>query len=172
MNGIEHNELILDILEPTANRGYLPRPIPTERDSEITKLLSQIIHNNEVARFAHNLKEGHRVVLRVFAERMASSAVREKDPSLLRLGLIAILLSWGASESREALTIMPLFYDAVGRLGLNLDSFAAEIRETIGDKVISPLAEYLRRAEKDKSLQSMGYSAGVDSDGFRYLRNW
>jgi hypothetical protein len=121
---------------------------------------------------SHNLQEGYDVVLRVFAERMASAAVREKDPSLLRLGLIALLLSWSVSDYRESLMVMTLFYDAVGRLGLDMDSFTTEIRETIGDGLLTPVAQYLKRSEKNKSLQSMGYSAGADSDGFRYLRNW
>jgi hypothetical protein len=121
---------------------------------------------------AQRLKDGHGAVLRAFAERMASAAVRNGDQGLLRKGLIALLLSSRSPDFRDTLMIFPLFYHAARRLGLDLGPFLDSIRQTIGDPFSAPFAEFLKRPETNKSLQVMGYAEGADNDGFRYIRNW
>ena len=166
------DELNLDLLSPEANRAYLPQPIPAVRDGEIGMLLSQMVESKFLARFHDRLEDGHSLVLRAFAERMASAAVRNRDVASLRLGLIALLLSWRGPDSRDTLTVFPLFLDAISRLDLNLRSFVTSIRQDVGDQLIGPLAEFLKRNEVNRSLQVMGYAEGADDDGFRYIRNW
>jgi hypothetical protein len=160
------------ILEPDENRGYLPLPIPAPRDGEIVALLSQVVDENRLAGFARQLVEGHARVLRVFAERAAAAAVRNSDPALLRLATIGLLLSWRGPDSRETLLIFPLIYDAIRRMGIDIELFVTSIRQIAGDQLVAPLIEFLKRSERDKSLQVMGYTAGTDRDGFRYVRNW
>jgi hypothetical protein len=166
------DEVNLDLLKPEVNTGYLPQPIPATRDGEIGMLLSRVLEAKCLARFNQMIEDGHAVVLRAFAERMASSAVRNLDVANLRLGLIALLLSWHGPDSREALTVFPIFLDAISRLNLDLTSFVASIRQTVGDQLIDPLIEFLKRTEVNKSLEAMGYAEGADDDGFRYVRNW
>jgi hypothetical protein len=172
MSNAACDEFNLGILTPDLNRAYLPQPIPTARDGEICTLLSLTIADHRVARFAHCLEDGHAMVLRAFSERMASAAVRARDPEKLRLGLIALLLAWPGPDSRDSLTILPLFCDASGILGLDSASFVATVRQSIGDQLSAPFVEFLTRSDKNQSLKSMGYSRGADKDGFRYIRNW
>jgi hypothetical protein len=160
------------ILEPGTNRGYLSQPIPAPRDGEIVALLSQVLAENRLARFAGQLMEGHAIVLRVFAERIAAAAVRDSNPELLRLAMIGLLLSWLGTDCRETLVVFPVLYDAIQRMGVEIGSFVASIRQTVGDQLASPLIEFLKRSERDKSLQAMGYTTGTDRDGFRYVRHW
>jgi hypothetical protein len=160
------------ILEPDANRGYLSQPIPASRDDEIVALLSQVVAESRLARFARELVEGYAVVLRVFAERVATAAVRNSDPSLLRLAAIGLLLSWRGTDCRETLVVFPVMYDAILRMGIDIEPFIVSIRQTVGDQLAGPLIEFLNRSERDKSLQVMGYTVGADHDGFRYVRNW
>lgn len=162
----------LEVLEPEANQGYLPRPIPDPCDNEISDLLRRTIEQQTVAVFTRLVQRGHGIVLATFAERMASAAIRNTDPTTLRLGLIALLLSYRSADSREALTIFPLFCDALQKLGLDQTLFVSEIRSTIGDQLADPFVEFLKRSERDRSLEAMGYSEGTDSGGFRYVRNW
>jgi hypothetical protein len=162
----------LNVLDPGANRGYLPQGIPTARDDEISDLLSKVIVEQRIVQFTRNLKDGHGAVLRAFAERMTSAAVRNGDQGLLRKGLIALLLSSRSPDFRDTLMIFPLFYHAAGRLGLDLGPFLDSIRQTIGDPFSAPFAEFLKRPATNKSLQVMGYAEGADNDGFRYIRNW
>jgi hypothetical protein len=172
LSKVTANEFDLDILRPDGNIAYLPRPIPAPRDTQIRELIALVIAGKRVARFRQCIEEGHANVLRVFAERMASAAVRNNDPQTLQLGLIALLLAWRGPDSRDALTILPLYYDASHRLGLQSAAFVHSVRQTIGDALVAPLNNFLTRAEANKSLQVMGYSADADEDGFRYIRNW
>lgn len=160
----------LEVLHPDKNVSYLPKPIPTARDRQIGELLSSSISGQRIARLKRCIDEGHALVLRAFAERMASTAVRTNSPTDLRLGLIALLLALEGPDSRDALTIFPLFYDAVLRLQLNLSEFIESVRELVGDRMTEPFVQFTQRS--DKSLQAMGYSEGTDNDGFRYVRNW
>jgi hypothetical protein len=172
MSGSTPDTFDLEVLEPDANRGYLPQPIPIARDSEITKLLLQIIDEHHWVLFTRHILDGHALVLRAFAERMASAAVRNRNPELLRVGLIALLLSWRGADLRETLTVCPLFCDAARRIGVDLAVVVASIRQMIGDEPAAPFIEFAKRSESSKSLQAMGYAAGADDEGFRYLRNW
>lgn len=168
--GLASEDFDLGILSPDRNLGYLPKPIPTERDREIGELLLSAVASQRVARLRHCLNEGSEAVLRAFAERMASTSVRSNDPAQLRLGLIALLLSWGRADSRDALTVLPLFHDAILRLSLDSSEFIESVRQVVGDRLAEPFVDFLKRS--DKSLASMGYSEGADKDGFRYVRNW
>lgn len=172
MSETSANAVDLNILEPNANRGYLAQPIPAPRDDEIVALLSQVVTESRLARFARQLMEGHAVVLRVFAERIAATAVRNSDPALLRLAVIGLVLSWRGPDCRETLVVFPVLYDAIRRIGMEIGPFVASIRQAVGDQLATPLTEFLKRSERDKSLQAMGYTAGTDHDGFRYVRNW
>lgn len=162
----------LEILRPEANPGYLQAPLPTSRDGEIIALLSQVIAEDRVAEFAHQLLEQQGLVLRVFGERMASAAVRNKDPALLKTAAIGFLLDVSYSDVRDVLIVLPLFCDAIKRLKLNAKSFCKSVRAITGEQLASPLEKFLKRKEQDKSLEAMGYIASADADGFRYVRTW
>lgn len=166
------NAFDIGILEPAVNRDYLPQPIPSPRDNEIVGLLSQVVAENRVAQFARQVKHGHAVVLRVFAERAAATAVRNSDPPLLRMAMIGLLLSWSELDSRETLIVFPVLYDAILRMGIDVEIFAASIRRTVGDQLALPLENFLKRSEHNKSLESMGYTTEGDGGGFRYVRTW
>jgi hypothetical protein len=172
MNETPSGQIAFDVLSADSNKGYLSKPIPGPRDEEISILLRQIIEQRLIARVRHTLLEEPAMVLRAFAERMASAAVRQVDSEILRMGLIALLLAWRGPDCRNTLVIFPLFYDAILKLGLDRDPFIASIRRVLGDELISPFIDFLDRPEGAKSLQAMGYIEGSDGDGFRYVRNW
>jgi hypothetical protein len=162
----------LEILKRDVNLGYGPKSIPSDRDGDIEKLLYDIISSRWITGFRSQLEDGQSDVLNCFAERMASAAVRRKDPETLQMGLIALLLSWRRDDSREALLVCSLFVDAMIRLQLTDDAFLTPIRQTIGAPLMRPFDLFLKRPTKDKGLEAFGYSAAADTDGFRYVRNW
>jgi hypothetical protein len=108
----------------------------------------------------------------VFSERMASFAIRRVDEETLRLGLQALLLAWRGPDSRGTLVVFPLFYDAIGKLGVNSELFVSSLRRISGDELISPFTTFLSRPGSSSNLATVGYVEGSDSDGFRYLREW
>jgi hypothetical protein len=132
----------------------------------------QIIAENRISEFKHEVQAKHSSVLKVFAERMATAAVRDQAPDTLLLALIALLLAWAGPDERDLLLVFPLVYDAAGRLDLDKESFFGSVSKTVGDQVYSPWANFLGRSEHNKSLEVMGYTVGSDKDGFRYKRNW
>ncbi|SRR6266446_974714 len=162
----------LDILQRDKNEGYLPQSIPIERDREIEAMLSTVIAERQLARLQHCVKHEHAMVLCAFAERMATSAVRGRAPVQLQIGLVALALSWLSSDWREPLMVLPLFYHAAQQLRLNPHSFFESTRQIVGDQLAHPLMQFLKRSDENKSLKSMGYIAGTDKDGFRYVREW
>lgn len=168
------NDLIegldLDILSPEQNCGYLPKPIPNSRDHDIVDLLSRCMASQTLPRLQRSIRDGQAMVLRVFAERMASAAIRNTSATQLRLGLVALLLTFEQAEARDGFAILPLFNDAIERLHLDPSGFTESVRQTVGDRIAMPFTEFQRRS--DKSLQAMGYGEGMDGDGFRYVRNW
>jgi hypothetical protein len=162
----------IGVLEPAVNQAYLPKPIPTERDNEILQVLVSCIADNSVARFSQALKPGHASVLQAYAERMASMAVRNRNPETLRMGLFALLLGCREPDNREMLTIFPLFLDAAQILGISSSGLIEPVRIIAGDTLIGPFMKFLNRSDENKSLRVMGYDKSADQDGFRYIRNW
>jgi hypothetical protein len=166
-----HSETIdVAMLNPSENIGYLSKPIPDSRDLEIGNLLRRYLFDRSLLHLRRCINDDHARVLRAFAERSASGAVRNNDPEQLRVGLIALLLALSQTESREGLMILAVIYDAMLRLRLEPSAFSDSVRQVVGELLISPFANFMTRS--DKTLRAMGYEEGADSDGFRYVRNW
>jgi len=170
MSTNKSEDIDLDVLSPENNTGYLPRPIPVIRDGQIADLLSRSMAEYSLARLSLRLTDGHAMVLRAFAERMASAAVRNRSPEQLRIGLIALLLGIGRADLREGLAVLPLFHNGLLKLHIDPPAFADSVRQTVGDRLADPFVQFMNRA--DKTLEAMGYQEGVDTDGFRYVRSW
>lgn len=156
------------------NIGYGPTPIPSARDAEIESLLvkwqafSPSDRNEASARIIKN----QRFTLLAFAERMATSAVRQKDPKCIHLGLLALGLDGWNTDWRDNVTILSLHYDAAIRLAADPSFIFSEAGNLLSEKVRRSYANFLARNDEDKSLEAMGYAIGSDDDGFRYIRGW
>jgi hypothetical protein len=172
MRAMTERKIDLHVLDADANRGYLPMTIPIARDREIGQVLSQVVAERGISNLARSLQNGRELVLRAFAERMASLAVRNGDLESLRLGLIALLLSSRGPDLRDSIAVVPLFYDAIARLGVDLHSFVATVQEAVGDLLCKAFLDFSKRSDFEMGLEIGGYSASSDADGFRYLRNW
>ena len=159
---------MMNILEPSRNRGYGRLPIPSGRDEEIAALLE----SSEITTLANHVTEAHFAVLRAYAERMASHAVRAESPTILRLGLTALGLAGLAGRSADAVTILPLYYHAARMIGMVPDGLFRTVGEALGGEAETVLDDYLGRSDRDKSLESMGYRVSRDEQGFRYEREW
>lgn len=155
----------LQILSSAQNHGYLPLPIPAPRDAEIDDLLA----STPVSALA---AEEHWPVLRAYAERMASLAVRERDPEILRRGLVALGLAGLGQGSADALTELPLFHDGAERIGEDAGRLFRSVGAELGGAVEAAVEAFLARSPEDRSLDAMGYRAGHDAGGFRYQRTW
>jgi hypothetical protein len=157
------------------NRGYLQQPIPQARDSQISSLLKAWMALNEFDRkkSSSEILLEQQDTLLIYSERMAALAVRERNPDLITLGLVAIGVDgWERFDPRENLLIVPLHYDAAQRIGANPETIFTSVAQLLPETSAEGLRSFLRRSQPDKSLEAMGYVASSDGDGFRYRRTW
>jgi len=160
------------ILDPKKNTGYGPKPIPVEQDEKIQTLLTSYVRSSSTKTLMKKIRPEHWPVLEVFAERMASLAVRSNNVETPRIGLLALALAGLEEGSRDALIILALFYHACPLLGSTAARIFLSIGRVVGGHAAVELKAFLARSQKDKSLEVMGYEVGQDQDGFRYKRNW
>jgi hypothetical protein len=157
-------------LDPLANKGYLSHAIPAPRDGQIADLLRTVESAAKFRKLESKLTSGRKQVLRVFAERMATQAVREKDLLKIYLGLIALALGGLSTEEREAILVLPLLYRATELLGRDSTELFEKAVDVVDSTSASFLRSFLMRA--DKSIEQMGYVETLEPDGFRFERRW
>jgi hypothetical protein len=102
---------------------------------------------------------------------MASWAVRTRERETLKTGLVSLSLG-GLGESRDSLTILPLFFHAANKLGLDPAELFREVAASASPAAAEVLEGFLHREPEDQTLEAMGYREGRDADGFRYERTW
>ena len=156
------------------NPGYGPLPLPAPRDAEIARLLDVFTQASPEQRgqLLSRLTREHSPTLLAFAERMASLAVREREPRRIFLGLLALVVESFASDYRENAMILSLHYDAAGRIGADPARLFEEAASYARPEVARALRRFLARSPEDQSIAAMGYQEGREPDGFRYQRNW
>jgi|APTNR8051073442_1049403.scaffolds.fasta_scaffold16187_2 hypothetical protein len=156
------------------NNGYGPAPIPSQRDGEIETLLIrwQSLSSPERSAAAAQISEDQRFTLLAFAERMATAAVRHKDPNRIHLGLLALGLDGWKSDWRDNATILCLHHDAARRITADPGQVFRKAGCLLSEKVSRSFGDFLARIDEDKALDAMGYVAGRDEGGFRYKRDW
>jgi hypothetical protein len=155
-----------EILKSVNNFGYGRKQLPSTRDDEIRAY----IEASGSQQLREEIPLDSAPVLRVFAERAASLAVRNADWELLRAGLIA--LAKAGLESRESLLVLVLYCDAAKRIAIDERLLFGGVGNLLGEAVLGHLTRFLARAPQDKSLQSMGYRAEGAAAEFRYVRSW
>lgn len=114
------------------------------------------------------VSEKGRQVLRVYAERAASRAVRELSRELLVLGTTALVVGGLEQNALEALMRMPLIEDASKRVGIALPDIFEEVAGVVGHPGSVNLMLWLTRAAEDRTPECMGFAATEDEAGFRY----
>ena len=162
---------LADWLNDENNRDYGLDPVPDPRDEKVAQLIKTWMGMSDEARNESQsaLSRQQSFVLQRFGERMASRAVRERNPELLLLGLLALGIEGGNSDWRENYLLVPLHYDAAQRIGAD----PAPVFENVSNLVGGTLARYLRKFVQDpQPIKSMGYQIAPGSGGFRYQRTW
>lgn len=149
------------------NVGYGTQPIPAPRDYEILNLLTGV----GVAAF-DGLSPEHANTLTAFAERAASWAVRTGDVLLVKAGLYAVGRSLSVCDKRDALIAMSLLYRACEKSGIDARRAFSESAFGLGPTAQEFVDEFLKRSQRDKSIEAMGFSESMDSDGFRFRCDW
>jgi hypothetical protein len=148
--------------------------MPNEVDEEITAIVKACNELDDESKTAlrGRLTLEQKSLLLAFADRMASFAVRIKSLEPLMMAMMAMFLQIGIGDVREDILRLTLVHAAAQKIGVDPRFVFMESARQFGLEDTSGLEAYLRRSDKDKSLESMGYVEGDDAYGFRFLRTW
>ena len=151
-------------------RGYGPAPIPDRRDEVLDGYAARLRSGGPaaVAAAAAEVSEMAQRVLRVYGERAAARAVRERSTELLICGLVAVVVGGLHRNDREALLPMALLDDAAARIGAEPRAVFAAAAAVVGNPGEINLMLWLGRAPGDRTPQAMGFTPVDGPDGFRY----
>jgi hypothetical protein len=167
---------VFDPADPQQRRfkAYGPAPIPDPRDDEVQQFVDSLIAGGP-QRFgeAKTMLGVHgKRVLGAYAERMASAAVRTKDAALLQRALVALMLAGLDEDERDGVMTMAPIEDSARRLNVDLDDLFERVTRTVGHQGAVSLVSWLSRKPENRTLESMRFVVGEDSDGFRYKLDW
>ena len=163
---------LIALLKLALKSAYYQKPIPCEIDDEISDIFVDLsAHDqNNIELIADSVSGDTGHVLGLYAERMASLAVRENSIEHVKHGLIALLIYEKAHDSRDALLVLSLLHDAAVKVGNLPKAIFNEIDALFGES--SFLSDFLGRSAEDKSIDSMGYEESKNEEGFLYVRTW
>jgi len=170
------NEIIFDLLDRLRSEytdGYLHLPIPSPIDDEVGNLVDLLIRADSIERAEalSLMTDSHMSVLRCYAERIASRAMRERRPELIShaLSALAIASKW-AGTPKISTTILSLLYrsgELIGRPAITESTYPIEFDNP---EFVEYWNQYRARSEDKRTIEVMSYAEGSDQDGFRYER--
>lgn len=161
------------MLDLKFTEGYLKWSIPHERDGEIARIVDRFARDIEQGCPRAPLNGDQGQALAVFAERMASLAVRDRDPEYIRRGLLALGLAASVSyDVREEILVMSLLWRSAVLLGIDAAHLFTSIGAVLNGRGGQQLASFAQRSPEHQSIEAMGYVVGSDDAGFRYRRTW
>ncbi len=169
MNVLENLHFLLN---HALESSYFKQPLNSEIDQKLKKEISalRLITKKELDLLFKKISCNESRILGLFAERMASIAVRNHDITLVKYGLYALLIYSQTEDPRDVILVLSLLYDAADKISEHAkETFESVISETKEEKL---LRNFLKRNDEDKSIESMGYKESKDKDGFLYVRTW
>src|SRR5215472_3135384 len=112
----------------------------------------------------------YRRLLAAFGIRLASMAVREADPDLLTLGVVACGLGWRAVVDGRGFAVeMAPLYDAALKLNVRPAEVFDRGAAIAGDPTYrQSMREVAAGANGARDLKARGWRAVIGPDGFRY----
>jgi hypothetical protein len=154
--------------------GYGPARLPDPRDDELSDFVTTLVAGGPpvVAEVLSTVTEKGRQVLRAYAERMASLAVRRQDPTLLPRAIVALVVGGLDQNKRDSLMIMAPIEDSAARLEKSLSAIFEDVSKIVGHPATVNLMMWLTRRPETRTLASMRFIPSEDEDGFRYRLDW
>lgn len=167
------SDLAMELSMPRC-AGYLQRPIPCEVDEKVGAVLDLFAKSSgsERNRLARIFSSDQAFGLMTYAERMAILAVRIRSQNALKKGLLALVLEGFTCDMRESIMRLTLLSHSAHKIGVDMERLFEEVASSTNGDAERVLREFVGRSVEDKSIESMGYSEEMTSDGFSYSRNW
>lgn len=163
---------LLQLLKLALNSEYYKQPLPSEIDEKISKIITDLITlgQGQLVSILDEVSIDNTRVLGLYAERMASLAVRENSVEPIKNGLVALLIYARTEDPRDVLLVLSLLHDAaIKTAGKSRKVFEAVGSMFGGSELVRG---FLNRSDEDKSIDAMGYEESKNNDGFLYVRTW
>ncbi len=163
---------LLALLKMALDTAYYQQAIPSKVDEGINNMLASLSTSDpaELELIADDVAGDEARVLGLFAERMASLAVRENSIEPVKQGLLALLLYARTEDPRDVLLVLSLLHDAVIKTSGTPKKVFDEASLIFGGAGL--LDDFLNRSDEDKSIDAMGYEESKNDEGFLYVRTW
>ncbi len=165
--------LATELSSPACN-GYLQRPLPCDLDARVDALIDAYVNNSASVKLKITTAIGPEQTfgLLAFAERMAILSVRQKSREPLMKALLALVVEGFRCDAREDILMLALINHSAMKVGADPTQLFNEAACHASTEVAHYLREFAGRQPEGKSIQAMGYSEDMTSDGFNFARNW
>jgi hypothetical protein len=144
-----------------------PHSIPTDAELAFHENFEKIRLSPEVVNALQPLLTSRDALsLIIFAVRMAIFAVRRHDKNLIEKAIWAICLDNNIADWRDALVALAIIEDCAKRLSMDFGTLIGKWLYLAPPKRLRTIEEgYLARSNAMRTVQVMGYTASISSDG-------
>ncbi|MFY1672500.1 hypothetical protein ACN27G_21440 [Plantactinospora sp. WMMB334] len=160
-----------DALRFHPREQYLTRPMPTDRDEQITRLLGALRDERAIAVAAGSVAALGDTVLSPYVQRAAALAVRHAAPRYLRAGLRAAALLAADGDPRDVVVVLALLWRSAELLTLDPSSEFGAVAREIG-RYGAPLTAFAARPPEARTIHAMRYVEVGEGADFRYECRW
>ena len=163
---------LLAVLKLALDSEYYKQSLNCGIDQKLRGLISKIValEQADLDSILEKVSGDNARVLGLFAERMASLAVRLNSVEHVKDGLAALLVYSRSEDPRDVLLVLSLLHDASIKTFGNAKDVFSEVSASVGG--VDLLDGFLRRSDEDKSIEAMGYEESKNEEGFLYVRTW
>jgi len=138
------------------------------RDDAIATLLTSLDASGRLPALIAAIDTRQSARLNAYAERMATLAVRLRDPRQLRNGLTAVAVAYETTDDpRDNLTVLSLLWRAAQLLDLDAAGEFHAAAARVPDAAAF-FASWPSRKPAHQTIQDMGYLETTDADGFTF----
>lgn len=164
------DELIAQLIEYLKSiplEDYFNEDLPSRHDDKIEFFINGIVKSDvDVSGVRGKLNTEDTTKLIIFAERIASLAVRRKSLETIACGLYAVGFCYGIEDQRDLLVRICLLYHSILKLGYS--PYEVLNQMNLRDWEFKNFVEYFfDREEEDKSLEAFNFiEAGREKNFF------
>ena len=161
-------------LSSPASDGYLQRSLPCELDVAVTSVVDDYIAGTESERATVRaaFDTGQSFGWLVYAERMASLALRTMSRLVLLQGLVALIIEGFRLDARENIPILSLLNRSAEKMGIDPSVLFNEATRLAPEPTATQFKKFSDRSPDQKSINAMGYQELESEGGLLYIRKW
>ncbi|MFF5897635.1 hypothetical protein ACFY8O_17090 [Streptomyces argenteolus] len=162
-----------EALDPQKYIGYGVREIPCVEDAHVDAAIRAITSSADMEVIVRFTRRSAWRVFNAFAVRMASLGVRNRDPEIIRRGLVACGVALSSAEDfREVILSLTVLHRASILIEEDPVHLFREASGVMPPWIAEIVDQFPMREVKDLRIEPCGYAEGRDGSGFRFVSTW